>query len=213
MLSGLSGLRAQAVDGLASYAADRAAVSVSGVSSGGYMAQQYHVAHSRQVMGAGILAAGPWNCAETVLLWPPVVTATQVCSHTAGFGTPFSRPARPRGEHRRDQASGAGRQHRCAGVPGEGPCLLVLRNQRQLGSAVRGGDGYRQIYVAFGGRLRIPTKITHKLNYRGCCLLGVRGAMKSAQLISNGSGCGSSGGGVSPMSRAYWPKRKMCPRM
>ena len=92
MLSVLSGLRAQAVDRLVSYAADPAAVSVSGVSSGGYMAQQYHIAHSRQIMGAGILAAGPWNCAETVLLWPPVVTATQVCSHTAGFGLPFLGP-------------------------------------------------------------------------------------------------------------------------
>lgn len=44
-------------------------LTVSGVSSGGYMAVQYHVAHSRQVMGAGILAGGPYGCAESGR-WP-----------------------------------------------------------------------------------------------------------------------------------------------
>jgi hypothetical protein len=92
MLTGSPGMPAQAADKLASYSIDQAAISVSGVSSGGYMAQQYHVAHSRQIMGAGILAAGPWDCAETVLLWLPVVTATQVCSHYTGSGTPFLGP-------------------------------------------------------------------------------------------------------------------------
>ena len=43
---------------------DPAAVTVSGISSGGAMATQFHVAHSRLVQGAGILAAGPWYCAE-----------------------------------------------------------------------------------------------------------------------------------------------------
>lgn len=40
------------------------AVTVSGISSGGYMAGQYQVAFSRQVSGAGIVAAGPWGCAK-----------------------------------------------------------------------------------------------------------------------------------------------------
>lgn len=40
------------------------AVTVSGISSGGYMAVQYQVAYSRQVKGAGVLAAGPYDCAE-----------------------------------------------------------------------------------------------------------------------------------------------------
>ena len=39
-------------------------VTVSGVSSGGYMATQLQVAHARDVAGAGIVAAGPWFCAE-----------------------------------------------------------------------------------------------------------------------------------------------------
>lgn len=42
-------------------------LTVSGVSSGGYMATQYQVAYSRDVIGAGIIAAGPWFCAQGVL--------------------------------------------------------------------------------------------------------------------------------------------------
>ena len=38
-------------------------VTVSGVSSGGYMAQQFHVAHAATVDGAAIVAAGPYRCA------------------------------------------------------------------------------------------------------------------------------------------------------
>lgn len=42
-------------------------LTVSGVSSGGYMAVQYHVAHSGAVSGAGVIAAGPWFCAQDSL--------------------------------------------------------------------------------------------------------------------------------------------------
>jgi poly(3-hydroxybutyrate) depolymerase len=38
-------------------------ISVSGLSSGGYMAGQLHVAHSKQIIGAGIVAGGPFGCA------------------------------------------------------------------------------------------------------------------------------------------------------
>jgi len=44
--------------------ADLAATTVSGVSSGGYMAVQFHVAHSATVRGAGAIAAGPYYCAR-----------------------------------------------------------------------------------------------------------------------------------------------------
>ncbi|MBM5810684.1 MAG: hypothetical protein FJ191_01775 [Gammaproteobacteria bacterium] len=39
-------------------------LTVSGVSAGGHMAMQYQVAFSRDVAGAGIIAAGPWFCAR-----------------------------------------------------------------------------------------------------------------------------------------------------
>lgn len=44
--------------------ADGSAVTVSGISSGGYMAVQFQVANAQRVRGAGILAAGPYDCAR-----------------------------------------------------------------------------------------------------------------------------------------------------
>jgi len=51
--------------------------SVSGISSGGFMAVQFQVAHSSIVKGAGIVAAGPFYCAQDDL-----ITATTKCSCT-----------------------------------------------------------------------------------------------------------------------------------
>ena len=45
-------------------ALDARSVTVSGVSSGGAMAVQFHVAHASLVAGAGVLAAPPYGCAE-----------------------------------------------------------------------------------------------------------------------------------------------------
>lgn len=50
---------------------------VSGISSGAYMAGQFHVAFSSFVEGAGLVAGGPYGCAEGVLL-----SALQRCMDT-----------------------------------------------------------------------------------------------------------------------------------
>jgi poly(3-hydroxybutyrate) depolymerase len=50
-------------EGLPALGADISQSSVSGLSSGGYMAGQFHLAHSSIVTGAAILAAGPFGCA------------------------------------------------------------------------------------------------------------------------------------------------------
>jgi poly(3-hydroxybutyrate) depolymerase len=42
-------------------------LTVSGVSAGGYMATQYQVAYSKDVIGAGIIGAGPWLCAQGIV--------------------------------------------------------------------------------------------------------------------------------------------------
>jgi poly(3-hydroxybutyrate) depolymerase len=43
---------------------DPTGTTVSGLSSGGYMAVQVHIANSRSVIGAGVVAGGPYFCAE-----------------------------------------------------------------------------------------------------------------------------------------------------
>jgi poly(3-hydroxybutyrate) depolymerase len=42
-------------------------LTTSGISAGGYMAVQFHVAHSSLVNGVGVLAAGPYYCAQNSL--------------------------------------------------------------------------------------------------------------------------------------------------
>ena len=49
---------------LPAIAADLSQTSTSGISSGGYMAVQLHVAYSSLVRGAGVLAGGPYYCAQ-----------------------------------------------------------------------------------------------------------------------------------------------------
>lgn len=43
------------------------AVTVSGISSGAYMATQFQFAHASRVSGAGIVAGGPYGCAESLI--------------------------------------------------------------------------------------------------------------------------------------------------
>jgi len=48
---------------------DRSQTTVSGISSGGYMAVQLHVAYSSRFQkGAAVIAAGPYNCAQGAVL-------------------------------------------------------------------------------------------------------------------------------------------------
>jgi poly(3-hydroxybutyrate) depolymerase len=49
---------------LPAFNVDVAETSVSGVSSGAYMAVQFAVAHSRIVKGVGSVAGGPYGCAQ-----------------------------------------------------------------------------------------------------------------------------------------------------
>jgi poly(3-hydroxybutyrate) depolymerase len=55
---------AMAAEALPALGADASQTSVSGISSGGYMAGQFHLAFSTTVVGVGIVAAGPWGCAS-----------------------------------------------------------------------------------------------------------------------------------------------------
>ena len=49
-------------------------ITVSGLSSGGYMANQFHMAYSDWVKGAGIIAAGPYYCGQN-----DITTALSQC--------------------------------------------------------------------------------------------------------------------------------------
>jgi predicted esterase len=53
---------------LPAYGADPQQISVSGLSSGAFMAMQLQVAYSRSIIGAGVVAGGPYYCAANNVL-------------------------------------------------------------------------------------------------------------------------------------------------
>jgi poly(3-hydroxybutyrate) depolymerase len=63
LVAALAATRVLAVDPLPALGADPA-ITASGVSSGGFMAVQFHIAHSGTVKGVGVLAGGPYYCAQ-----------------------------------------------------------------------------------------------------------------------------------------------------
>ncbi|MGD8614998.1 MAG: hypothetical protein PVI91_04915 [Gammaproteobacteria bacterium] len=65
-------------------------ISISGVSAGGYMAHQFHVAHSASVRGAGIIAGGPYHCAGDA--YPFNMLTTMDKCMDAPDGVPFFGP-------------------------------------------------------------------------------------------------------------------------
>lgn len=69
-----AGALAQApVEALKAYGADPTQTSVSGLSSGAYMAVQLQVAYSRDIIGAGVIAGGPYYCAGNLYrTWLPI---------------------------------------------------------------------------------------------------------------------------------------------
>ncbi|HWI34917.1 MAG TPA: depolymerase [Burkholderiales bacterium] len=78
---------AAAAEPLPALRAQASGTTVSGVSSGAYMAVQMHVAHSATVAGAGVIAGGPYYCAQG-----SVFTAFYNCM-TPGWWTPLPRAA------------------------------------------------------------------------------------------------------------------------
>lgn len=63
-LAAMLPLAAWAADPLPAFHGDPKQSSVSGLSSGAFMAAQYQVAYSASVVGAGVVAGGPYYCAQ-----------------------------------------------------------------------------------------------------------------------------------------------------
>lgn len=64
VLAALAGCGEAAAPPLPAMRLDPSRVAVTGISSGAYMAQQVHIAFSDRIVGAGLLAGGPYGCAE-----------------------------------------------------------------------------------------------------------------------------------------------------
>ncbi len=72
---------------LPAYHVDLSQTSVSGLSSGGFMATQFHVAFSSTLVGVGVIAAGPYYCAGSAPATPFLENAMTLCMNpVAGAG-------------------------------------------------------------------------------------------------------------------------------
>jgi poly(3-hydroxybutyrate) depolymerase len=115
---------AHAADPLPALGAKLTETSVSGLSSGAYMAGQFHLAHADIVVGAGIVAGGPWGCASTMWSWflfGPYAAAANARQALDGCMDDILGPP--------DAASLARRAERAAGRGDIAP-LAAIRRQR-----------------------------------------------------------------------------------
>jgi poly(3-hydroxybutyrate) depolymerase len=92
--------KAFAADPLPALGASASEVTVSGLSAGGFMAVQLHVAHSAIVKGAGVVAGGPYYCAQG-----SVWTAYYNCTDP-GLLVPLPSTAALRGEAEKQAKAG-----------------------------------------------------------------------------------------------------------
>jgi poly(3-hydroxybutyrate) depolymerase len=115
---------AHAAEPLPALHASRDGVTTSGVSSGGYMAVQFHVAHSANVSGVGVIAGGPYYCAQGSLF-----TALFNCT-MPGRWTPLPQPAFLRAEA--DVLASSGRVDATSHLAKSRAWLFTGRNDRTV---------------------------------------------------------------------------------
>ncbi|HEX7054805.1 MAG TPA: PHB depolymerase family esterase [Burkholderiales bacterium] len=120
--------------------ADASQVTVSGLSSGGFMAVQMHVAHSRVVKGAGVLAGGPYYCAQA-----SVFAGYFNCRHP-GFFTPLPPTAVLKAQT--EAFAAAGRIDPLAGLAEGRAWLFSGTRDRTVALAVV--EALRAYYAALG---------------------------------------------------------------
>ena len=130
---------AGAAERLGALLIDPAQVSVAGISSGAFMANQIHIAHSADVMGAAMIAGGLYGCAVADVELDGVVA---LASQAVGDCDDGPVPAR-----RREDVQEDGRQARRQGMgrsAGERQPRKALLLHRGVGFRRQFGDGSRQ---------------------------------------------------------------------
>jgi poly(3-hydroxybutyrate) depolymerase len=132
-------------DPLPALHAERAGITVSGVSSGGYMAVQLHVAHSASIAGAGVIAGGPYYCAHG-----NVLTALYNCM-TPGWWTPLPGVAALAAEA--EVLSAAGRIDPVRNLAGARAWLFTGRSDRTVYPEVV--KALRDFYAAYKAQVLI----------------------------------------------------------
>lgn len=140
LLLALAGVSAHAAQPLPALRADTSQVSASGLSSGGYMAVQLHVAHASMVNGVGVIAGGPYYCARGSL-W----TAFNNCM-TPGWWTPL--PTAKALKEETEKLAAAGRIDATAHLASARVWLFSGTRDRTVYPAVV--EGLKDYYALYG---------------------------------------------------------------
>ena len=136
--------------GLPELTLDAGATTVSGLSSGAYMAVQVHVAFSSAIAGAGVVAGGPYLCAQG-----DVMTALNKCMQTV-FGEPDELSLLTAAQ----QSAAAGEIDPLSGLDGDRVYLFSGTQDRTVTRPVM--DAARDFYLGAGieaGDVRYVTDV------------------------------------------------------
>ncbi len=141
-------------EALPALAADLAQTSVSGLSAGAYMAGQMQLAHSGAIVGAGLVAGGPYACAESptarLLPWPASVpqNLARALARCMGGAGPVGVPDADRLAQRARSLAAGGAIDPLVGLAGDRVYLFWGGADRTVGRAVV--EAARAFYVAAG---------------------------------------------------------------
>lgn len=133
------------VDKLGSYTVDIQQTSVSGLSSGAFMTSQLYIAHSDIMVGAGVIAGGPYLCS---LSWPtsaPAFTATTTCMQPINS---LVEPNLPRLEKQTRKLSDDGQIDPISNLASDRIYLFSGQSDEVVYSAVM--DSTRQYFIDMG---------------------------------------------------------------
>jgi poly(3-hydroxybutyrate) depolymerase len=150
---GLAAASAAHADGLPRLALDAARTTVSGLSSGAYMAHQVHVAYSDHVAGAALIAGGPYHCAQGTLQ-----TALASCMMPAGGKGPdlATLAAFAKAEAK------AGRIAPLSGLSGDHVLILHGRADKTVAESLSAATG--ALYRALAAGARKPLDLREELD-------------------------------------------------
>lgn len=149
---------AQAADPLPSLAVAKGGHTVSGISSGGYMAVQMHVAFSGSIRGAGVIAAGPYRCADTGVARAlgPCMSGNFPFWCAFGLGAEQCRPIDAYAIARAEALAGAGRIDPLTNLAGSR--VYILAGERDTRVAPQVVAAGRAFYERFGARVKFELR-------------------------------------------------------
>jgi poly(3-hydroxybutyrate) depolymerase len=132
---------ARAAEALPPLGATLATTSVSGLSSGAYMAGQIQVAHAKDIVGAGIVAGGPYACAESPAsrifpFWPTAVAQNGTLALYQCMETTLGEPDPVRSAERAKELAEDGASDPIAGLDGDNVYLFSGKKDDKVKLAV-----------------------------------------------------------------------------